>query len=142
MGSSVRFTMRLTHILILIFAGLLAGAFAAPKRGNADNKTDGKGLQKKDDTAGNNNDVGMVVVDDGKMDKPKLIKNKGKKAGKGKKKGSKKSKKNKLKKKKNGSNKGKWKKARKNGKKGTKKHGKGNKAKKRTKIRRHDDCWK
>merc|ERR1712071_257353 len=101
MGSSVRFTMRLTHILILIFAGLLAGAFAAPKRGNAD-KTDGKGLQKKDDTAGNNNDVGMVVVDDGKMDKPKLIKNKGKKAGKGKKKGSKKSKKNKLKKKKKG----------------------------------------
>merc|ERR1712071_331654 len=126
---SVRFTMRLTHILILIFAGLLAGAFAAPKRGTAD-KTDGKGLQKKDDTAGNNNDVGMMVVDDGKMDKPKFIKNKGNKAGKGKKKGSKKSKKNKLKKKKKGGNKGKWKKTRKNGKKGTKKHGKGNKAKK------------
>merc|ERR1712071_21240 len=123
---SVRFTMRLTHILILIFAGLLAGAFAAPKRGTADNKTDGKGLQKKDDTAGNNNDVGMVVVDDRKMDKPKFIKKKGKKAGKG----NKKSKKNKLKKKKKGGNKGKWKKARKNGKKGTKKHGKGNKAKK------------
>merc|ERR1712179_250083 len=136
---SVRFTMRLTHILILIFTGLLAGAFAAPKGATADNKNDGKGLQEKDDTAGKNNDVGMTVVDDGKLDKPKFIKNKGKKAGKGKKKGSKKLKKDQLRKKKKGGKKGNWKKAKKNGKKGKKggkKHGKGNKAKKAKKNKK------